>query len=83
MDKKRLDMNKRRTETQCRVMAWLNSDSTRSQAQLAKATDMNTATLSTFLSGKCQPRTDRRAIESLDAFFRLERPPCEILEPRI
>jgi len=72
MNKKKLDLNKRRAGIQRRVMAWLNNDPTRSQAQLAKATDMNAATLSTFLTGKCQPRTDMRVIESLEAFFRLE-----------
>ena len=72
MNNKNLDFSKRRVEAQGRVMAWLNNGPTRSQAQLAKATDMSSATLSTFLTDKCQPRTDRRVIEVLEAFFRLE-----------
>ena len=72
MNKEKLSLNSRRTKMQGRVMAWLNHDPTLSQAQLAKATDMSPATLSTFLTGKCKPNTDIRTIDKLEAFFKLE-----------
>lgn len=72
MNNKNPDFNKRRVKVQGRVMAWLHGGPARSQAQLAKAININPATLSTFLTGKCQSGTDKRAIEVLEAFFKLE-----------
>jgi len=59
-------------EAQKRVREWLVSSPSHSQAQLAKAVAINAATLSTFMSGKCEKRTETRAIEVLAAFFHIE-----------
>ena len=67
----KLALSQKRSELQERVMVWQQVDPTRSQELLAKSACLNPATLSTFLTGKCAPKTDHNVIEKLEAFFRL------------
>ena len=67
----KLALSQKCSELQGRVMVWQQGDPTRSQAQLAKSASLNSTTLSTFLTGKCAPKTGHNVIEKLEAFFRL------------
>lgn len=72
MNKADQDLTRRRRDMEKRVMRWLGQDATRSQAKLAKAASMSTASLSTFLSGTYKAASDRSIIDRLESFFKLE-----------